>query len=76
MVSPSSRQADTSKKSTSSFLERTLLTAMPKSQLRVPRKVAGYYYPVEADQGSVLLFFALPANSTGTCSVLKRMSFS
>src|SRR3989337_2760156 len=36
MVSPSSRQAETSKKSTSSFLERTLLTAMPKSQTGMP----------------------------------------
>src|SRR5215213_5231668 len=36
MVSPSSRQALTSKKSTSSFLERTRFTASPNEQTAIP----------------------------------------
>src|SRR5215208_3569160 len=39
MVSPSSRQAEMSKKSTSSFLERTRFTAMPKEHTGTPARV-------------------------------------
>src|ERR671911_1230574 len=39
MVSPSSRHALTSKKSTSSFLERTRFTAMPKEHTGTPASV-------------------------------------
>src|SRR5215211_26670 len=39
MISPSSRQALMSKKSTSSFLERTRFTAMPKEHTGTPARV-------------------------------------
>jgi hypothetical protein len=61
IVSPSSRQAEMSKKSTSSLLERTRLTASPKEQTGipslvnlssgVPRKVSRQHDTIEADHG-------------------------
>src|SRR3990170_5938708 len=54
MVSPSSRQAEMSKKSTSSLLERTRLTASPKEQTGIPSLV-------NLSSGSLV---RLPANTT------------
>src|SRR4028118_929797 len=54
IVSPSSRQAEMSKKSTSSLLERTRLTASPKEHTGIPSLV-------NLSSGSLV---RLPANTT------------
>src|SRR5919199_1430483 len=85
MVSPSSRQAETSKKSTSSFLERTRLTASPKEQTGIPSLVnlsSGSLVRFPASMTRLKLTIkassSLPsrANSTGISSVLKCLNFT
>src|SRR5919199_4038458 len=85
MVSPSSRQAETSKKSTSSLLERTLLTASPKEQTGIPSLVnlsSGSLVRFPASMTRLKLTIkassSLPsrANSTGISSVLKCLNFT
>src|SRR5919202_5531085 len=85
MVSPSSRQAETSKKSTSSLLERTLLTASPKEQTGIPSLVnlsSGSLVRFPASMTRLKLTIKASssrpsqANSTGISSVLKCLNFS
>src|ERR687897_3576443 len=63
MVSPSSRHALTSKKSTSSFLERTRLTASPNEQTGTPSLV-------NLSSGSLVRFPASMTRLKLTTSVL------
>src|SRR5918911_3043493 len=83
MVSPSSRQAETSKKSTSSFLERTRLTASPKEQTGIPSLVnlsSGSLVRFPASMTRLKLTIKASssrpsqANSTGISSVLKCLN--
>src|SRR3712207_4725648 len=86
MVSPSSRHALTSKKSTSSFLERTRLTASPKEQTGIPSLVnlsSGSLVRLPASMTRLKLTIAQTsstwssrANFTGTSSILKYLTFS
>src|SRR3712207_799893 len=85
MVSPSSRHALMSKKSTSSFLERTRLTASPKEQTGTPSLVnrssgSLVRFPARITLLKltifVLLFLAFCANFTETSSVRKHLNFS
>src|SRR3712207_3298195 len=84
MVSPSSRQAETLKKSTSSLLERTLLTASPKEQTGIPSLVnlsSGSLVRFPASMTRLKLTIKASssqpsrANSTGISSVLKCLNF-
>src|SRR3712207_671736 len=86
MVSPSSRRALMSKKSTSSFLERTRLTASPKEQAGTPSLVnrssgSLVRFPARITLLKLTIFvllFSQPycANFTETSSVLKHLNFS
>src|SRR5918998_2257312 len=86
MVSPSSRHALMSKKSTSSLLERTRLTASPKEQTGIPSLVnlssgSRVRFPASMTRLKLTIaksssFWSFWANFTGTSSVLKYLSFS
>src|ERR671916_3151403 len=86
MVSPSSRQAEMSKKSTSSLRDLTLLTASPKEQTGMPslvKRSSGSLVRLPASTTRLkfttsLSSFSVPykGNNTGTFSVLKRYRFS
>src|ERR671916_1506636 len=86
MVSPSSRQAEMLKKSTSSLRDLTLLTASPKEQTGMPslvKRSSGSLVRLPASTTRLkfttsLSSFSVPykGNNTGTFSVLKRHGFS
>src|SRR5215210_544641 len=84
MVSPISRQAEMSKKSTSSLRDLTLLTASPKEQTGMPSLVnlssgSLVRFPASTTRLKLttsLASFSVPCkgNNTGTFSVLKLHS--
>src|ERR671921_2527410 len=86
MVSPSSRQAEMSKKSTSSLRDLTRLTASPKEQTGMPSLVkrnSGSLVRLPASTTRLKLTTFLSSfcvlctrNNTATLSVLKRHGFS
>src|SRR3954470_18917957 len=85
MVSPSSRQAEMSKKSTSSLRDLTLFTASPNEHTGMPsfvKRNSGSLVRLPASTTRLKLTtslssFCVPynANNTGTFSVLKRHGF-